>query len=122
MDIKNVSNKRTENFKYFNELVEIPPYDYATEGIARTPQTIYYDSMTTLKHYRTMTGYTFIGWASEKYYASGSLVSRFIPQPNISTPKYWDSTSVWFDTTKYFVQRDKSAEENMLLYLQLSKS
>jgi hypothetical protein len=33
MDIKNVSNKRTENFKYFNELVEIPPYDYATEGI-----------------------------------------------------------------------------------------
>ncbi len=94
---------------------------YATSGVAGGTQTIYYDSMTKINHYQTMTGYTFIGWGSETYYNSGTQKLRFEPQPNAdkSTPSIWDSTSVWFDTTTYFAQTGKSAEENMGLYLKL---
>jgi hypothetical protein len=33
MDIRTIANKRTNYFNKFNDLVETPPYDYASDGI-----------------------------------------------------------------------------------------
>lgn len=33
MDIRTIANKRTNYFTKFNDLVETPPYDYASDGI-----------------------------------------------------------------------------------------
>lgn len=53
-------------------------------------QDIKYDNITYIDTYLSMTGYTFVGWASEKYYnaESESMVSRY-------GNSIWNSSSYW---------------------------
>lgn len=97
--------------------------DYATSGRYDEAQIIYYDSMTKLVRYQEMPGYTFIGWGSEEYYSSSApnnKKSRFEPQSDKTTANIWNSTSIWYDVTNFFVQPKESAENNMLEYLKLA--
>lgn len=78
-----------------------------------TTQSIKYDSMVQLNCTLSMTGYTFIGWGSEKYYNGSSFSSRYV-NPQFSgpggssgfrvTPALWKTDSVWYDPTPFFVQ------------------
>lgn len=94
-------------------------------------QTIYYDTMVALDRELIMSGYTFIGWGSQKYYniseESGNpeLVLRYSETiGNERAPNYseswkreapqWSSASSWYDPTTYFVQETiKDADGNI---------
>jgi hypothetical protein len=56
--------------------------------------TVTYDSFTTISRSLTMTGYTFVGWGSEKYYGG---TSRYDSETNT-----WNSSSSWLDCSGYF--------------------
>lgn len=89
-------------------------------------QTIYYDTMVTLDRELIMSGYTFIGWGSQKYYdGSNGLTLRYYETiDDVHAPNYsknwekeapqWSSASSWYDPTTYFVQETiKDADGNV---------
>lgn len=57
---------------------------------------VYYDTLTTLNIIPTMTGYTFIGWASENYYNNETATSRYNSDTNT-----WNSSSIWQSPITY---------------------
>lgn len=90
------------------KLVDTNEIQYNAEdvdGSVNYYQTIYYDTMVSLDRELIMSGYTFIGWGSQKYYnGSNELTLRYSETANIDEAPQWSSASSWYDPTTYFVK------------------
>lgn len=79
-------------------------YSNGSEKTDSIPQTILYDSITYLDLYLDMKGYTFVGWASQKYYSSaGSSYDRYDAVTNT-----WNTTSSWIPVESWFSYDNRS--------------
>lgn len=78
-----------------------------TNQYGKITQHIHYDSFVKLDYYMSLTGYTFIGWGSEKYYVSDDN------QPNRydSSTNTWSTASTWSDISSYFDNKDEKRNE-----------
>ncbi len=96
-------------------------YDNSTSGVSThesngftaesvETQEIFYDSLVKLKSSKTMNGYTFIGWGSEKYFTGSNYQTRFAGGDEKTRAPIWNSTSAWFDAST-FLSSAGSAQE-----------
>ena len=81
-------------------------------------QTIYYDSMSTLKSYATMNGYTFIGWGTQYYLGwDNSTPKKATPTLRFSKSSdsfaTWNTSSTWFDISSYFAYDNVTGLSNL---------
>lgn len=85
--------------KYLNNSGQVTSKNLAGTADFQESFNIYYDSSVSIDKRMEMTGYTFIGWASQCYYndESKNIVNRYD-----STNFIWNSSSSWFNVTDYF--------------------